>query len=183
MPEHVVFALGFTVLAALLCVVVLLARRSLHVIAHSCGVTPTPLLHNGAAVLGFLAIPFLCLMAWIPDSASPVHFISALIMFGVLALYQLLITGVATAVLYRTPAWPWPMLLLPLYFLLCAVGALASAFCWVTQQNNVFEYSAVALEFCFFIGAAPLFDMAVRRLDERSAQGAALLASNKPQPV
>lgn len=184
MPEHVVFALGFSFLAIFLSIVILLARRSLHIIAQSCGVVPAPVAHNGTAVLGFLAIPFLCLMAWIPDSASPMHFYSALIMFGMLALYQLALAVLATAVLRRTPGWPLPLLLLTLYFLLCALGALGAACGWVSAGSDgmYLEYIAVALEFCFFLGASVLFDMAVRAQAEAGLSGDYLLERRKRGP-
>lgn len=160
MPEHAVFAVGFTLLAAQLVLLVLVARLALLRAAVRLGSSrsPPPLVHSLVAGLGLAAVPFLCLMAWIPDSASPVHFISALIMFGVLALYEVAFSILAIAVLRRAPAWPWPLALLMLWLLGCALGAVICAGYWVMSTNNVFEYLAVALEFAFFAGYGWIFE-------------------------
>ena len=116
--------------------------------------------HTGVLCIGLLAIPFLCLMAWIPDSASPAHFISALIMFGVLAVYELtfaLLLVVAGRVL---PQWPFPLAALVLWFLACAIIAVASAGTWVASGNNAFEYVAVAFEFAYFVAMPGVFALA-----------------------
>jgi hypothetical protein len=163
MPEHAWFAAGFTVLAGVMAVVFRTRARMLALeprVARSLGLR---LVGHACSLFAAVSLASMLVMAWIPDGASPLHFFAALATFGALALYELAHAGVCVA-LARPPARaddpPGPRSPGPLvraWLFVCPFAAMACVYLWIGEGSVLAQWTAVALQFAYFLPLAPAF--------------------------
>ncbi len=152
-PEHSVFARGFSVLAAVI-VVVLLIRN--HQLAREPALRHHALARRVALVIGFGGLVALLVMAWIPGD-QPIHFFGALATFMLLSIYAALHTGLCVALRRAPSARPWPSVPLLAWMVVCPAASIVFVVRWLTEQSATPQYAAVALQFAYFLALVPAF--------------------------
>ena len=156
-PEHAWFGAGFTLLAVVM--VLVLGSRTWMLARDGRVRASAPLRWSNriTALIASSAMVALLIMAWIPDSASPIHFIAALCTFGLLAIYELAHAAISITLARRDDAVApnGPGVALSLWFFVCPLAALGCVYAWIAMQSSAAQYAAVGLQFAYFIPLSP----------------------------
>jgi len=158
-PEHTWFALGFTLIAALVGYAIMTRITALGSdvrVASSKALRRWNRISIGAGVLSIAAM---LVMGWVPyRPPGGVHFFASLLTFLFLAIYEFIHGGMCLALTRRpspdAPASPGP--LLSLWFLVCPFLAMTCVTIRVTTLSVPAQYASVALQFAYFMPMVPL---------------------------
>ena len=156
-PEHILFAVGFAVLA-LIFVFALYFRAAQIDLDLQRAAKGLRVLNVIALVIGWLGAPFLIVMGAIPDSsdAGVMHFVGAGVAMGCFALSLILTTIVNLIGNKHCDEWVNRVVRIGLYLLGLLLSILAISFFifWMMghQDQTIFEWLGVAL---LFLGFAP----------------------------
>ena len=150
-PERSWFRGGFTALAVILAIMLLVRRGQLAADPSLAGARARRALATGASVLAVIA---LLMMTWIPDGESPVHFFAALATFFFLVVCEIVETTLLL-IAFRARGFRASHAVLLLWSCACAVLSLVCVAKWVAQADVAAQYAAVGLQFAYFLGAIP----------------------------
>jgi len=187
-PEHLWFASGFTVIAALVGVAMATRINTLGTDPHVARSRALRRWNRASVGVGALSIVAMLVMGWVPyRPPGGVHFFASLSTFLFLAVYEFIHGGMCLALTkHRRPDDPTtPGPLLSLWFLVCPIAAMTCVYVRVTTLSVPAQYASVILQFAYFMPMAPLL-AGERREAKAAADGSEepmVLSSRGDVPV